>query len=414
MTPVVRIVDQAEYEPEEIRASVRRLLEADDVRVLGKSVFLKPSFVYPARPPLNRGVNTQPEFIGGVVQALRDLGASRIWVGEDCLVGSSAIAFHAMGVLPWLRGAAAPLFLKDERRVDVGVRDAFVESRFRLPKKLLDADVFISLPKLKVNMHAAVTLSVKNHMGLLLLRDRLAHHHYDIHKKIADLYRTRLPDYTVTDAVLAGEGQGPMFARPVPLNLLLAGSNGLAVDVAACYLAGFDPRREVEHLRILHDLGLGPLDLEDIELESAELLARRKRRLARPRLLPDQDFPASMVFCLGRELACPEGCLGMVRGSLDRWFVAQDFKRIKDLAFIVGRPVTDILAGLDPRRTFVVGDCAAEHRRLGTFLPGCPVEPLALTYAFLKHGIVGPLDIRLGDVALGLVMRSLTPLRWVV
>jgi len=411
MKPVVHVIDQSRYDLEEIRAKVGRAMRQDGFDPKNKTVFVKPSFVYPARPPRGQGINTQPEVVAGVARALRDLGARRVWVGEDSLAGPSQSAFVAMGVLPMLRGLARPLYLKDEERLTVEVPRPLVEGHFRLPRKFLEADLFVTLPKLKVNMHAAVTLSVKNHMGLLLLRDRLAHHHYDIHKKIADLYRTRLPDYTVTDAVLAGEGQGPMFARPVPLNLLLAGSNGLAVDVAACYLAGFDPRREVEHLRILHDLGLGPLDLEDIELESAELLARRKRRLARPRLLPDQDFPASMVFCLGRELACPEGCLGMVRGSLDRWFVAQDFKRIKDLAFIVGRPVTDILAGLDPRRTFVVGDCAAEHRRLGTFLPGCPVEPLALTYAFLKHGIVGPLDIRLGDVALGLVMRSLTPRR---
>jgi hypothetical protein len=237
----------------------------------------------------------------------------------------------------------------------------------------------------------------------------LAHHHYDIHKKIADLYRTRLPDYTVTDAVLAGEGQGPMFARPVPLNLLLAGPNSLAVDATACRLTGFNPRLEVEHLRLLHTLGLGPLDLADIDLQPAERLDQRRRRLARPRVMLEQDFPASMIFCLGRERVCPEGCLGMVRGSLDRWFTAQDFRHIKDLAFIVGRPVADIPSGLDRRRTFVVGDCAAEHRRLGTFLPGCPVEPMALTYAFLKHGIVGPLDIRLRDIAWGLVMRSLSP-----
>ena len=58
MKPVVRIIDQRAYEPEEIRSRVRRLLEGDDLRVGRKSVFLKPSFVYPARPPRNRGVNT--------------------------------------------------------------------------------------------------------------------------------------------------------------------------------------------------------------------------------------------------------------------------------------------------------------------------------------------------------------------
>ncbi|HEX9901234.1 MAG TPA: DUF362 domain-containing protein [Acidobacteriota bacterium] len=407
MKPAVHLIDQSRYDTEEIRTKVARAMHLDGFDPRGKTVFVKPSFVYPARPPRQCGVNTQPEVVAGVVRALRDRGARRVWVGEDCLVGASQTSFVAMGVLPLLSGQAQPLYLKDEDRVTVEVSRPLVENRFFLPRKFVEADLFVSLPKLKVNMHAAITLSVKNHMGLLLLRDRLPHHHYDLHKKIADLYRTRLPDYTVTDAVLAGEGQGPMYARPVPLHLLLAGTNGLAVDVAACRLAGFDPRTEVEHLRILHGFGLGPLDLADIEFQAAGLLDERRRRLERPRVRPEPDFPASMVFCVGRELACVEGCLGMVRGSLDRWYLMQNFNQIKGMAFIVGRPVTDIPAGLHRRRTFVVGDCASEHRRLGTFIPGCPVNPMALTYAFLKKGIHGPLHIRLREMALGLVMRSL-------
>jgi len=408
MTPVVRIVDQAEYEPEEIRASVRRLLEADDVRVLGKSVFLKPSFVYPARPPLNRGVNTQPEFIGGVVQALRDLGASRIWVGEDCLVGSSAIAFHAMGVLPWLRGAAAPLFLKDERRVDVGVRDAFVESRFRLPKKLLDADVFISLPKLKVNMHTGLTLSAKNHMGLLLLPDRLTHHDADLHHKIADLYRTREPDFVLVDAIVSGEGQGPMHAKAVATGVLVAGRNGVAVDAVSCRLAGYDPA-DVPYLLALHEKGCGPIAPSAVELDCRGPLAERSRRLEPPRT-DFADCPGTMRFYLGSRKACPEGCVGMIRGTLDHWASRGDWAPIQDLTFIVGEPHDEQPRPQSRNRTFVIGDCAAGLRQMGTFIPGCPIPPLALLFALMRKGIVSPLKMRMRDAAAG-QLRTLLP-RW--
>ena len=128
------------------------MLEADGPRLRGKNVFVKPSFVYPARPPLNRGVNTQPELVGGVVAALRDLGARRVWVGEDCLAGPSQAGFLAMGVLPFMRGLAEPVFLHQEPRRLVSVPEALVESEFRMPARLMDADVFISLPKIKVNI----------------------------------------------------------------------------------------------------------------------------------------------------------------------------------------------------------------------------------------------------------------------
>jgi hypothetical protein len=317
------------------------------------------------------------------------------------MVGPSRNAFLGMGVLPYLSGLAEPCYLKDEPRVDVTVPNALLERSFRLPRKLMDADLFISLPKLKVNMHAAVTLSVKNHIGLLLQADRLSNHHYDIHKKIADLYRARVPDYVITDAILAGEGQGPMHASPAYLGMLVAGRNGVAVDAVTCRLAGFDPGVDVEHLLHLARLGLGPLALEEIDIHGEHLLhAPGVRPLRRPRT-DFEDLRPTVEVCAGSELACPEGCVGMIRGSLDRFVGAGELNHVRGLGFIVGKPVERIPDALRRRRLFVVGDCAHEHRRLGTFIPGCPPSPMALTYAFLLKGIHGPLETRLRDLAWG-------------
>jgi len=393
MKPVVQIVAQAEYQTEEIRSRVREVLAAEEARIRGKTVFVKPSFVYPARPPLNRGINTQPEFVGGVVRALADLGATKIWVGEDCLVGPSESGFLAMGVLPYLRGYAEPVYLQDEPRVEVGISEALIEDRFLLPKKLMEADFFVSLPKLKVNMYALVTLSVKNHIGLLLARDRLTNHHYNIHKKIADLYRARLPDFVIADAILAGQGQGPMHAEPAALKVMVAGSNGVAVDAVSCNLMGYDPK-EIPHLVYLAEKGLGPLGLDEIDLRGAELLEQRRTKLIRPQSSLT-GFPSSIKFLVGQELACPEGCVGMIRGSLDRWFLSGNWKALAGYAFIVGKTISTIPAGLTPEKTIVVGDCAATHQGLGTFIPGCPIPPMAITYALTRKGVFGPLNARL-------------------
>lgn len=404
MKPLVQIVEQSAYEFSEIRRKSREMMEAAGFSVRGKSVFVKPSFVYPARPPLNRAVNTQPEVVGGVVHALRDLGASRVWVGEDCLVGPSQAGFVAMGVLPYLRGAAEPVYLQDEPRVEVKVPEALIEDRFLLPRRFLDADLFVSLPKLKVNMYATVTLSVKNNIGLLLARDRLTNHHYHIHRKIADLYRTRPPDFVIADAVQAGEGQGPMHAEPAPLHVLIGGGNGLAADVVSCALMGYDPA-EVAHLRFLHERGLGPLELSEIDVAGEQLLHRR-RRLLRPHT-DFGDYHRTLNFFVGTERACPEGCVGMIRGSLDRWAQIHRWKPLKGLTFIVGKPHPDLPKNLSRRRTLVIGDCAEPHRELGTFIPGCPIPPMAITYALAKKGINGPLATRLRDLAWGGLAHTL-------
>ena len=47
----------------------------------------------------------------------------------------------------------------------------------------------------------------------------------------------------LTDAVVAGEGEGPMMTEPVPLGLLTFGANAAAADWVHAWLMGFDPRK---------------------------------------------------------------------------------------------------------------------------------------------------------------------------
>jgi len=49
--------------------------------------------------------------------------------------------------------------------------------------------------------------------------------------------------FTMVDAIVAGEGDGPMRPRPRPAGLLIAGENPAAVDLVCCRLMGFDEAR---------------------------------------------------------------------------------------------------------------------------------------------------------------------------
>ena len=48
---------------------------------------------------------------------------------------------------------------------------------------------------------------------------------------------------TVIDGIVAGEGEGPLAPRDVPLGVILAGTDPVAVDLVAVRLMGFDERR---------------------------------------------------------------------------------------------------------------------------------------------------------------------------
>jgi len=400
--------DCPDYDPRRLRLLVARLFHDAGLAIRGGTVLVKPSFVYPARPPHSLAVSTHPALVVAVAQALRDHGARRVVMAEDSLLGPSEVAFAAMGLNGELSGLAEILPLKDAERVSVEIDDPFVEERFVVPRIWLEADCYVSLPKLKVNLYTDVTLSVKNNFGLLLQDHRLPNHHHGIHRKIADLFRVRPPDFVVADSIVVGEGQGPMAADPVELGVLLAGADPLAVDVTACHLMGFDPG-EIEHLRLLHEAGLGPLALDRIELEDPDLLTERRRTLRRPStdLTPFED---TVQIACGDETCCPSGCKGMLRNSLDQWQAAGRLERLRGQTFVLGKPAR-LPPGADPRRTLVIGDCAVDHAGAGTFLPGCPVSPLSIVGALAKRGIVVPLKARKRDIARGYLEHAWRSLR---
>jgi len=65
--------------------------------------------------------------------------------------------------------------------------------------------------------------------------------------------------FTITDAILAGEGEGPMAPEPVPVGCLLAAHHPLAAEFAAVRLAGW-PEERMRLLQGARGLADYPLD----------------------------------------------------------------------------------------------------------------------------------------------------------
>jgi hypothetical protein len=196
-----------------------------------------------------------------------------------------------------------------------------------------------------------------------------------------------------------------MHAREVPVGVLIASANALAADTVSCALMGISPR-EVRYLALLNERGLGPLALDEIEVRGEGLLAERGRRFDRPRSDFAQLPPGARVVC-GPSAACPEGCAGMLRGSLEPHMARGRKHRLDGWTFILGKGPIEVPRDLDPRRTLVVGDCAAEHRAAGRLVPGCPPRPMAITGALLQAGVLGRIEMRYRDMLGGLLLHAL-------
>jgi uncharacterized protein (DUF362 family) len=77
---------------------------------------------------------------------------------------------------------------------------------------------------------------------------------------------------SIVDAVIAGDGNGPVAAKPFPAGMIIAGTNPVAVDATSARLMGFDWRKipVIAHAFEGHALPLVDFDWEAIEIASSD------------------------------------------------------------------------------------------------------------------------------------------------
>jgi len=128
-----------------------------------------------------------------------------------------------------------------------------------------------------------VTLSLKNMMGALASKGSM--HTRSLSEKISDLASILRPSLSVVDGIIASEGH-ETSGNPVEMNLLIAGTDPVAVDAVGAAVMGISPR-DVKHLRLAEEKGLGTCDLEEITIlgEPIEKVKRKFRRSLSSRLV---------------------------------------------------------------------------------------------------------------------------------
>jgi uncharacterized protein (DUF362 family) len=127
----------------------------------------------------------------------------------------------------------------------VKIRDGWIRTTdtLWLPQHVIDADLIVSIPKLKAHHWAGVTLSLKNLIGIIPGSrygwPKNFVHVNGIYATILGLYESLPPVISIVDGIIGMEGNGPLFGTPVEHRLLAMGSDPLAVDVICAQLMGF-------------------------------------------------------------------------------------------------------------------------------------------------------------------------------
>jgi len=255
--------------------------DVDSALSAEKSILIKPNYLNSRHP--STGITTDGRVIEGVVKFLRERKIEDIVIGEGSGFADTFQAFKVAGVdAVAQRWGVRLVDLNRDEVVEVKPPSPLSLKKVRVAKTALESTI-VSVPKLKPHRMATVTLSLKNMMGALASKGSL--HLGNLSENIVDLASVLKPSLSVVDGIIAGEGH-ESSGNPVKMNLVIAGTDPVAVDAVGAAVMGIPPT-EVKHLVLAEKKGLGTCNLEKITVlgEPIEKVRRTFNRSFSSRLL---------------------------------------------------------------------------------------------------------------------------------
>ena len=359
----------AEYDAEKIRTIAAAGLDELGLSPSGK-VLVKPNIV--TSGPYFPHAYTRPEFTEGILHALRDRGAGikELAVGERCgITVPTRYAFRNAGYYEMAQrvGGVAMHHFEEVPQVEIPLyHPGRLRDSLYTPKVVAEADFLVNCPKFKAHPWTTVTFSMKNYIGIQDDRHRLLDHDHKLNAKVADLQYITQPRFIAVDAIVAGEGR---MLTPVPfaMGLVLMGNNQVAFDAICCRMIGLDPM-EVEHIRLAHERGFGPVSMDEIEVSGDVSLEEAQKRAEgfKTGLIRVEDyFEGTNIRAYGgrppsdTDDYCWGGCPGAMEEAIEimRIFDTATDTKMPPVHIVFGRYQGELNANPGEKIVFI-GDCA--------------------------------------------------------
>ena len=353
---------------EQIYAAVKESLDLiggiKDIIQPGDLVLINPSWV---APPVEReaGCITLPEVTRAVADIVKAAGARPV-IAESAAVGvDTEKVIQSSGYRDLQELGYEVVNLKATKAtVDLPVENGKIFDQVECWELVKAADVIISVPKLKTHDQTEMTCAIKKLKGLLTDKAKKAMHQEGLFDGVIDLLAAVKPRLAVVDAVVCQEGVGPVFGKPVEMNLVLAGKDVVAVDAVCARLIGYDPQ-ETLLTKNAAARGLGVMDAASIDVIGEPLEGVKRRFL---RAIEDDPVEVEEFQLIHGEAACT-GCRNTVMSALI------DMRNADQLMYLPGVTVVTGKAPLpsdgSPDDIVTIGLCMKDNQT-DRHVKGCP------------------------------------------
>jgi len=360
--------------------NTRKALEPFDLSLAkNKKVLLKPNVGRVAES--DSGVVTNPQVVAAAIDVFTQAGA-HVAVGESPITGVKTMeAFEASGIKAVADERSCQLVDLDARpAVPLYLNEGRAIRTIKVCADVLDYDLVVSIPVMKMHMHTGVTLSVKNMKGCLWRRSKVDLHmlgkvegtsEKSLDVAIADISAFLRPRFAIIDGTIGMEGLGPSAGNPKKLGLVVAGNDPFAADAIACTLMGIDPL-DVPHLRLGAQRKYGVINPRAISVTPKDWQSYTNPFAVPPTNL-SIEFPNVKVHDSQSCSACQSTLLMFLKRYGEKLF--DYFPPDKPVSVAIGKGHDHL-----PEGTLCIGGCTKAHRENNLYVPGCP----PVTSAILK------------------------------
>jgi len=250
-----------------VRPAVDRAFEIFPDNLSGKTVLIKPNALRTSNA--DEAIVTHPSVLRAVVEKVETLNPAAIVVGDNPGVasyGANEECFETTGLMVAAKGYYQNI---GNDPVNVRFNPDFMSSA-SVSRIVTEADILISLPRFKTHGLTVISGAIKNSYGFLCgaqkaLLHKMAGSPARFQEVVVDVFKIRVPDLFIMDAVVGMEGNGPSSPDLRDIGLILAADNAVAMDAVVATMMGCDPSR-LRFLQKAKQDGLGDYDLDSINI----------------------------------------------------------------------------------------------------------------------------------------------------
>jgi uncharacterized protein (DUF362 family) len=239
----------------------------------GDKVVIKPNLSFPHGP--ESATNTNPLVTRELVAMCTEAGASRIRVLDNPTQRAERCIKTTKAALSMFNQDIVHALVSQDFYKPAAIPDGKYFKQTDVMQDVLGADVLIAAPVAKSHTMTGVSLSMKGMMGLIYNR-QIMHSNYDLDQAIVDLCSLLKPDLVVVDLIRVLSTNGPWGpGRVLRMNTVIASNDMVAADAKTVEMCEWYGQRlesrQVDHIRIAHERGLGRMDVANLSVRHIEI-----------------------------------------------------------------------------------------------------------------------------------------------